>query len=224
MLKTTTTLSSFLLFISCRQTPAPDFSEKSYFPLEPGTYSEFRVERTKYISDQQIHTSRLKVRRSVQHSFEADGQLIFPLQYTREDSFKEWKTDSVSAAWISAEKVFEQENGRPVIKMLFPLSERLKWKCDGYSIAGNAESLALHVNQPMKIGGQHYPHTVTIVRQDDSTLLSRKKYIEIYAANVGLVLRERLNIQYCHAGDCIGKGIIESGWKEMFIFEKIGKQ
>ncbi|CAG5069518.1 hypothetical protein DYBT9623_02254 [Dyadobacter sp. CECT 9623] len=224
MLKTTTTLFSLLLFISCQHTPGPDSPGKSYYPLEAGTYSEFRVEKTVYSENQPTKKTDSQVRRLLGEAMNTDGQLIYPIHFSTRNAANEWKTDSVSAAWTNVNQAFEQENGKPIAKMYFPLTEGLKWDGSTYNSSNVSESIARDVDRPLEINGKYYPKTVTIIRQDDSTLLSRNKYIEIYAENVGLVMRERLNLQYCHSGDCIGKGVIESGWKEVFILEKFGKQ
>ena len=79
------------------------------------------------------------------------------------------------------------------------------------------------LGMPFKDGKNTFLKTVTIIRQDDSTLLSKNKYMEIYAANVGLIRTEKIFVQYCSTPDCIGKGIIESGWKEISVINKYGK-
>jgi hypothetical protein len=117
-----------------------------------------------------------------------------------------------------------QEHGRTVIKISSPIYEGAHWDINTYNNTGKQFCEVTHHNKPRQIGGLHFPKTVTIIRQNDSTLLSLNKYIETYAQNVGLIKSERINLQYCYAAECVGKGIVSSGWKEVSIIQKFGKQ
>ncbi|WP_157487996.1 hypothetical protein [Dyadobacter crusticola] len=225
MQQTTTTLYLLLFLVSCNN-PAPRESTASqdFFPLHSGNYSEFLVEKTRYLPDQKT-VAAARIRRSVESIFQQpDGQQVFPITYASITANNQWQTDSTHAAWLSPDKAFEQENGKIILKMHFPLSEHSQWDFNAYNNADESVARATRLNKPFQVGTQFYPNTVSIVYQDDSTLLSRKKYIEIYAADVGLIYSERLNLRYCHEAECIGKGIIESGSKEVFTISKTGKQ
>ncbi|WP_439554825.1 hypothetical protein [Dyadobacter sp.] len=225
MQKHTTTLYFLLLFVSCNNpSPGENTGLQDFFPLHSGSYSEFSAEKTRYLPDQET-TTAFKVRRTVGSTFQQpDNQPVYPITYASKAANNQWQTDSVHAAWLTANKAFEQENGNTILKMHFPLTEHSQWNFNAYNNVKESVAKATRVNQPFEAGTQFYPNTVCIVYQDDSTLLSRKKYIEIYAANVGLVYSERLYLRYCYETACIGKGIIESGLKEVFTISKTGKQ
>ena len=64
------------------------------------------------------------------------------------------------------------------------------------------------------VGTRRFENTVYVVGTNDSTLVNQKKYLRVYAPNVGLVYREDRSLAFCQSSStCIGKGIVESGTK-----------
>jgi hypothetical protein len=223
MNKITTTLFSIFLFNACEHHSAQvRLPDNEFFPLKSRTFFEFGVEKTRYNFDQPPQVSRYNLRKTLLDSILVENNLVYPVQYAVAKPFNESKIDSVNAAWITSDKAFEQENGKNLVRFYFPFSEGMRWNVNAFNNGGEFFGTLVEVNKPARIGLKQYPRTATIVYQDDSTLLARKKYIEIYAANVGLVYREKLYLQYCHEGNCLGKGVIESGWKEILNLEKSG--
>jgi hypothetical protein len=76
-----------------------------------------------------------------------------------------------------------------------------------------------NVNQSFQTNRQKFDHSVTIVQQNDSSLVDLKKIIEVYAEGIGLVYQEKLNVSYCNLLDCLGKGKIDFGTKHILIFK-----
>lgn len=217
----------FFLFIVCCSGPdkPEQLKDSGYYPLEAGNFSEFQLEKTTYISGQPEKISKSIVRQLTQNPFtNSEGNLIFPQHYSTLNPDKSWQTDSVTISWVSADKIVSQENGRTIVKMILPVSEGLQWNGNEYNSLGKCVFEATEVQKPFQIDSLHFPNTVTIIRQNDSTLLSRSKYTETYAPGVGLICREQLYLHYCYAADCLGKGIVSSGWKKITKIRKSGKQ
>jgi hypothetical protein len=217
----------FFLFIVCCSGPdkPEQLKDSSYYPLEAGNFSEFQLEKTTYSFGQPEKISKYIIRQLTQNPFtDSEGNLIFPQQYSTFNSDQSWQTDSVTISWLSSDKILMQENGQTVIKLIFPVAEGLQWNGNEYNSSGKCIFEATGIQKPLQIDSIFFPNTVTIIRQNDSTLLSRSKYTETYAPGVGLICREQLYLRYCYTADCLGKGIISSGWKKITRIRKSGKQ
>ena len=108
-------------------------------------------------------------------------------------------------------------------KLIFPLANETAWNGNSYNAMPEKMFRVKNLGRPFQAGNFIFPETVMIIRQDDSTLLSKNKYTEIYAKNVGLIRTEKIFVQYCNTPDCVGKGIINSGRKEISVIKKFGK-
>lgn len=215
-----------LILVSCSD-PSEQTSDHGfeYFPLQTGQFVELDVTRTNYQRFQPEETIRYLARETTGDSFmETDSQRVFNIKYSSKRPSLNWKEDSAGVQWHTKDKVLVQEGGNTIVKMSLPVSNGLRW--NGNLLNNNKERIfeAAKVGEPHSDTYLSFPNTVTIIRQDDSTLLSRNRYIEIYARNVGLIRRERIYLQYCYTADCLGKGVINSGWREISIIQNHGKQ
>ena len=214
----------FLLF-SCSSDREKTLPDTLYFPIEAGSVSEFGVERTTYSTMQSPALRQFTTRHTIVDSFSnIDGNPVYKIDYASKVRENEWKQDSASILWRTIDKTCVQENGQTVVKILFPLSEGMVWNGNDYNTLPEAIFRCADKGKPSQIGQVLYPKTVKIIRQDDSTLLSRNKYIEIYAPEIGLISTEKVFVKYCNTPDCIGKGIINSGYKEISVLKTLTKK
>jgi hypothetical protein len=196
-----------------------------YFPLQTGQFVELDVSRTSYQRFQPEETVRYLMRETIGDSFSnSDSQRVFNVSYSSKRLSQDWKDDSTGVQWTAKDKILAQEDGTTIVKMSLPVSNGLRW--NGNLLNNQKAQIfeAARVGEPHSDTYLSFPNTVTIIRQDDSTLLSRNRYIEIYAQDVGLIRRERIYLQYCYTADCLGKGVINSGWREISIIQNHGKQ
>lgn len=209
-----------LILFACSREQVKVIPDTSYFPLESGSVSEFEVERTSYSATHPPEISTYLLRQTLGDRFtQADGQSIYPLNYSRFSSSGEWKLDSTTIQWKTTDDAFRQEGGLPMVVMHFPLNSGTDWNVNIFTTRQPIYAHATRTDKPVRVGDIVYPHTVQITRENDSTLLSRNKYIEIYAEGIGLVRKEKVFLKYCNTTDCLGKGIIASGWKEISILK-----
>lgn len=219
------TLFLFVLLLTrcSRESQSPQ-PENIYIPIELGLFSEFDVARTNYSITSLPETKHLKTKEIISDSSRnVRNQVVYKIDYLSHGNSGEWTLDSSSGLWQTLDKIMIQENGQSIVRMLFPLSEKLTWDVNQYNIKDMQRARVERLGLPYLINNHQFPNTVTIIRQDDSTLLSKNKYIEVYAQNVGLIRRERVHLQYCNTPDCWGKGIIQSGWTEVSTIKNYGK-
>ena len=214
----------FIAILSCSKERITTQSDGDYLPLIPGNFSEFDVERTKFTLSALPENQQFTIRQVIADSFrDLNNQLVYKSEYYSLDSKSAWKIDSIAPVWRTFDKAMCQENGQVIVKMIFPLANEMVWNGNWYNAMSEKMFRIKDLGKPFQAGNTVFPKTVTIIRQDDSTLLSKNKYVEIYAMNVGLIFTEKLVVQYCNTPDCVGKGIINSGWKEISVIKKYGK-
>lgn len=215
----------FLTIISCSKDQLTELdSDAAYFPLDIGQFSDFDVERIHYTILSLPEIQHFSTRQMISDTFrDINNNLVYKMDYLVQNNKSEWKLDSSAIEWRILDKAMSQENGRTIINQAYPLSDGLLWNGNLYNTDTREMFQAVHVGKPYQNGLTLFPKTVTIIRQDDSTLLSRTKYIEIYAQNIGLIRKEKISLKYCNTPDCLGKGIINSGWAELSVIKNYGK-
>ncbi|TDE16299.1 hypothetical protein [Dyadobacter psychrotolerans] len=222
---------SVLLFFSClgliscidksKVTPTDD---TAYFPLKAGFSSEFDLQRTIYSRSDLPEIRNYTIRQLIADSFkDLQNHWVYKIEYAAGTGQENWKTDSIIPIWRTTDNLLVQENGQTVLRQVYPISEGASWNGNCYNSLGEVKFRFTRVGLPFQSGSQLFPKTITVIRQDDSTLLSRNRYIEIYAEHVGLIRTEKSVLQYCSTPDCRGKGMISSGWKEISVIKNFGK-
>jgi hypothetical protein len=222
-------LSFFLLaaLAGCSPTePRPEALGYAYFPLETGAFLEYDATETQYALTGPPTTRTYQIREVVGEAQpDATGAPTFRLErYRRAGDTQPWRIDSVWTARQTPELALRTENNLPFVKLIFPLAEGQRW--DGNALNGRGpdpyELRELH--RPRAVGAQTFDRTLTVVQQNDSTLVSLDRRTEIYAEAVGLVYRERTQFFYCNAPACLGQGRIDFGTQVIYRIRSYGKE
>ncbi|GAB3165325.1 hypothetical protein [Telluribacter humicola] len=202
--------------------PTPNMGY-DYFPLEVGQYVEYQVQETRYSLAQSPASRTFQRRETITDTYtDATGQTIYLIERSVLQMNGEWKTDSLMTSWRTTERAMRTENGRTEVKLFFPVTERQRWNGNLYNQQEERIFEATQVAKPITLGTQPFEHTVTVVQQNDSTLVALRRLREVYAKNVGLVQRERVFLQYCSTPDCAGQGKIDYGIKEISTISGYG--
>jgi hypothetical protein len=147
-------------------------------------------------------------------STNTDGkQTLIIERYRRENDSQKWTIDSVFSAKKEIDKALKTENNVTYVKLIFPVSEGLKWNGNAYNVLGDDSYELKKLNQSFQTNGQNFSKTLTVVQQNDSTLVDLKRRLEVYAEGIGVIYQEKINLSYCNSGDCLGKGKIDFGTK-----------
>ena len=196
----------------------------SYFPIEKGKFNDYAITKKTYTLSQDPQIKYSLIRETIGDSFtDAAGQLVFKLNYSSNFETNNWKLDSTNTVWQRMDQLLGFENGRIIVKLSLPVDERNVWNGNAYNSSEEHIYHVKNVGMPFKAGTVLFPKTVTVVRQNDSTLLSQSKHIEIYAAGVGLIQKEVSYLKFCYSTDCKSKGIINSGWSEISVIKNYEK-
>lgn len=192
--------------------PTPGYA---YFPLITGQSAEYEITETTYALAQAPTTRTYQLRETTGVPYtDASGQDVYPLERAHQNPQGEWVSDSVFLAWRTPQWALRGENGATLVKIQFPISEGTRWNGNLYNTMPDQTYQITSVDKAVKTNFGTYDKTMTVVQQNDSTLLSLRRNQEIYAEDIGLIQRERTFVQFCGTPDCRGRGIIEYGFTQ----------
>lgn len=203
-----------LITFSCTERDAPPLPDPGYgyFPLEIGLIREYEVSETNYALAQPTQTRTYRLRETIGQPYtDASGQDVYPIERAVLRSSGAWEVDSVWSAWRTVDRAFRQENGLTLVKLAFPTRDRSRWDGNLFNSMPAASSTIEGSGESRKLGTLDFTKTLTVVQQNDSTLLSLRRHRDLYAEGIGLVQQERVSVQYCGTPECVGKGVIDFG-------------
>ena len=215
--------SSFLLY-ACdtinKKLPPPQDGGNFFYP-KIGQSIVYNVEDTQYELTGKFTLKTYQLKEvNVSIFKDLDGKEASRIErYRRENDVEKWTIDSIFMAKREVDKAFKTENNVTYIKIYFPFKEGLKWNGNAYNSFGNDSYEMKKVNQLFQTNGRKFDNSVTIIQQNDSTLVDLKRRIEVYAEGIGLIYQEKIKVSYCNSKDCLGKGKIDFGTKHILKFK-----
>ena len=215
--------SSFLLYacdnINSRLPPPQDGG--NFFYPKIGQSVVYDVEDTQYEFTGKFTLKTYQLKEVNVSTFkDLDGKEALRIErYRRENDVEKWTIDSIFTAKKEIDKALKTENNVTYIKFPFPLKEGLKWNGNAYNSFGNDSYEMKKVNQLFQTNGRKFDNSVTIIQQNDSTLVDLKRRMEVYAEGIGLIYQEKIKVSYCNSKDCLGKGKIDFGTKHILKFK-----
>lgn len=216
-------LTLLLLIVACQQEKAPVISA-NYFPLEKGRFNEYLVTEIRHAINQAPVTSVYQLREVIGEAYtDASGTKVFPITRSRKSGTDRWEIDSIIPTWTTTDKAFRIENGHTIVKLKFPIETYQYWNGNEYNTLGERFFELRNVGKSFSSDFTDFENTVTVLQQNDSTLVSLKRNQEIFADQIGLIHRERTRLYYCSTNDCVGKGQILYGTKEIMQLVHSGK-
>lgn len=204
--------------------PVP--SDYTYFPLIPGRYVLYDVDETQYALNAPPVHRRYQLKETVGAVYTGlSGETAYKLvRHRRSIDTQPWLPDSVWTARLVRNEAIRGENGRDFVALVFPLSNGLRWNGNRYNPLGPDEYELRNRDQPYRVGNTQFDDTVTVVAEDDSTLIAHKKRNDIYARHVGLVYRERTQLYFCTSPACAGKNQIDYGTQYIYRIRQYGQE
>lgn len=210
----------------CQDCTSPTIG-KQFFPTEIGLFVEYDVNETETNLGRPAVVRQYQLKEVVVEQYtDATGDRTYRIARFRRDlEGQRWQPDSTITLRFKIDHAIRNENGRDFVKMVFPVAEKTTWNGNIYNNLGEDLYELKNVNKPFKVGMTSFGQTATIIQQNDSTLVNQDKRIEVYAANVGLVYRERISVQFCSSTPvCIGKAQIDFGTQQYIRFKRTGKE
>jgi len=219
-----------MLLIGCTE-PCEDCQTRltgaEFFPLEVGRFIEYDVEEEEYALGRTPVMRKYQLKEVMAEKYtDVAGKITYRItRFRRNLDGQRWQPDSTLTIRVAIDHAIKNENGRDYIKMLFPPAEKSAWNANLYNNLGEDKYELKNVQQPFKVGTRTFQNTATVIQQSDSTLVDQDKRIEVYATDIGMVYREKINLQFCSSTPaCVGKAQIDYGTRQYIRFKNTGKE
>ncbi|WP_428662665.1 hypothetical protein [Runella sp.] len=202
-------------------------SGAAFFPTETGRFVEYEVNEEEYALGGKVTTRHYQWKEIIAESYtDPEGKTAYRIaRFRRNADGQRWQPDSTITLRLLADHAVRNENGKEYVKMMFPPADKKVWNGNIYNTSGEDNYELTNVNKSYILAKTTFDRTATVIQQNDSTLVNQDKRIEIYAADVGLVYRERILLQFCSSTPaCVGKAQIDFGTRQYVRFKNSGKE
>lgn len=221
-------LLSLLWLLSCQRDPVADTgSGYEYAPVETGRYCVYDVSEQQYALNAPPVQRAYQVKEVIGAPYtDATGQSAYRLmRYRRAALAAGWQLDSIWTTQRTDNQLIRTENGLAFVSLLFPVSERLTWNGNRYNALGDDTYELRNVGQPYRVSDTTYDQTLTVMGRNDSTLISHDKRLTVFARQVGIVYRERIQLQFCSSTPaCVGTNQIDYGIRQIYRLRQYGTE
>lgn len=195
-------LSLFTLF-SCNKdeehdpiTLPPNFY--NYYPLNDSSYKIYDADSLIYTTDRKkVHFQLKEV--IAGFSMNSMGEKVYRIErYTRKDSLHAWSQNSVYTTYRTSKEAIRNEGNINYVKLTFPIKSDITWNADKYNTKDsftNWRSSYKELHVPFQLGNLSFDSTILVELKNDEDFISITDDHERYAANVGLISKERIEIE-----------------------------
>ncbi|GAB3936247.1 hypothetical protein [Larkinella terrae] len=197
-----------------------------YFPLEPGRFWVYEVSEQRFSLNGTSTLQTFQLREVITGSATdpIGGTVLRTERYRRASDGDVWQPDSAGSIRIYDDQLIKTESNVSYLKLVLPVTESGRWNGNAYNSLGDDEYLVRNTGRPLSVLNQTFAETATVVQQNDSTLVNQDKRIEIYARDVGLVYKEKIQLQFCSSTPtCVGKAQIDYGIRFYWRLRSYGK-
>src|SRR4051812_15367581 len=205
---------AFLVFFySCKkdkkETPAsPSYN---YFPTEQGKFVVYNVDSIVHRTDDNqnddsVSRYHFQIKDVIDSSFyDLEGKKRQVIVRYYKDSITDWTLRSVWSQLLTSSAGYRYEDNIAYHKLAFPINSRIKW--NGNDMNTDLEEMYsyedIHSNSQLSSTSfdsvattLQFDSTITVLQIDETLVISRTYGEEIYAENVGLIFKERDELNY----------------------------
>lgn len=203
-------LSLFLLH-SCQSTevaPTPD-----YFPTPLGKYLVYSVEEIQYSAASEPVESTYQLKVVVDNeTIDATGKPVQILyRYTRENDLDDWTYLDTWSVRKDLLRIVVNEGTTSFVKLAHPISLNRKWNGNLYNSLGEDEYEIVQKGSYTASGNTFNDCVIVLQEDNQDFIVFQDKREEVYAADVGLIYREIINLHFCTIG--CAPLVVDSGFE-----------
>lgn len=193
-----------LFFQGCEESEAPniDLSGSGYYPLEVGNFWTYQMEQIDYLvlgND----TSSYQLRELISDSLvSASGEVTYLIsRQLWEETSQQWLTDSIWSVRKNSQLVVVTENGRPFVKLVFPVTVGESWDGNAFNNQGfqqfNYGALEPDEIESILLDQDTSVVAKTILNDQIDPIVGTDQRSEIYVNGIGLVQKDLYVINLC---------------------------
>ena len=213
---------ALLLFLlnCCAPDTVPIISDTAFFPLKKGNYWIYEIEEHHYQEQSEISYSSYELKEEVVDSFfNVSSTLTYVIDRSvRTADDQPWNALDTWTVRVDNDRIIVTEGNKSYVKLALPLFTGRVW--DGNALNADGQDDYLVSDMPDHV--LSFDDGVDILQEDEENLLLKEKRMEVYARDVGMVYREKVEISYCADAGCIGQNIIEEGTEYYQVLTEYG--
>jgi hypothetical protein len=186
-----------LTFSSCKKEKITVSMGYNYFPNNVGHYVIYDVDSTIYDDFKKDTTyTHQQVKELIESTYTDNlGRPAFRIErYVRSSDTSAWILSDVWSECRTATTAEKVEENIRYVKLIFPPKKSKTWKGNAYNNLGDWDYQYNDVDIARTIGSISFDSTLSVTDVDETNLIERKYYYEIYARNVGLVFRDVIDV------------------------------
>lgn len=187
-------LTSVLLFSSCnkeKNASKPDMA-LNYFPLKVDQINIYNVDSTVYNDFNNSTTLfQFQLKDIVVGKFkDGEGYETYRIERFKKTSTEDWFFQKLITRRILNSRAEEVIDNKRYIRLVFPPSLQSAWNGNLYNDLDVWKHEITAIDIPLTIGTNLLDSTLSITQHNEVNLIREDVYLETYAKDVGLVVKE----------------------------------
>lgn len=191
-----------MLVISCKKekTLKSVYMGYEYFPFDTAIYSIYQVVEITwddFYQPSKIDTQIYQIK-ELNESFFYDlenRKTIRIERYKRLSDTNSWVLKDVWTANLLNTQAERNEENIRYVKLLFPFDIYTSWNGNAFNNLGDNQYEYKNIYQPYNLNNLTIDSTITVIQQDELSLINRNYAEEVYARNIGLIYRKHIEIE-----------------------------
>jgi len=207
------TMILFVVFLNQCKNKTESFvsTGPAYFDYKPGDLREYDLDSSAYVwTSGQLAKFHFLVKEKVIDTFtDLSGNIALRVeQYISRDTGLTYSFYKLNSIYLDAFGSQRVEENQRYVKMVFPISGKRRWDGNIYNNLGYHEYSYTGIDIGFSNNYLASTNCVEVTQQDDSTLISRDKQVEIYTKVKSLVYKYDKSIEYNPSGQPQGHIVI----------------
>lgn len=189
------------LAISCNTIEPPVDMGYNYIPIDTGRYYIYDVDSIYIECAVGLNdTTNYQIKETYPSTFlDANGVIALNVtRYYRSDSTQAWALMTPDVWWLqrTTTRLEKSEENLRIVKMTYPIDENYTWNGNAYNILPAQDYTYGQNDISFNNGFEIFDSTITVYQKEDTgNLIQYYLFTETYARNVGMVHKQKFNIQ-----------------------------
>ncbi len=217
-----------VLFGACEgeERREPDMAT-AYYPLGIGVYQVYDVKEKHYQVVSDAVEEHYQLQTLIIDSFSSvEGHDTYVMQRSkRATPADSWELVDTWSVRREHNDVVVSEGNTDFVKLRSPLTEGLEWNGNTYNSIGVDEYVVRDLGHSFDVNGTVFAKTVTVEQERlEDAIVFRDERAEVYAAGVGLIYKEVIQLAYCTSDECLGLQKVDEGIEMRIAIVDYGRQ
>jgi hypothetical protein len=199
--------------VACTSDREPIYPDQAYLPAMEGVYQIYDVDSLWYTPSGPPQEIQYELLTEVVDSFlNVENKYTYVLyRYRRNSSNDTWQYIDTWSIRANEVRVIMTEGSTDFVKFVIPPAEGIKWDGNAFNTLGKDEYELINARKPATVNEISFPDCIEVNQNNDDDIIVRTDIRrEVYARDVGLILKEITILNYCTVG-CSDFGQIETG-------------